>query len=287
MLSKKINIIISLTIVSILILASLPVHAGDKAPSWKASWISVTTPPAPNQWICYRKIVRLDKAPRQALARIGADSKYWLWINGKLVVFEGQLKRGPTPQDTYYDQVDLTKHLQKGDNTIAVLLWYFGKHGFSHKSSGQAGLVFDATIDGTRLLSDTSWKAMVHPSFGNTGKPRPNKRLPESNIRFDAAKEPVGWQQPGFDDSSWPEAVSYGMPPCAPWNKLIKRPIPLWKDFGLKSYVNADAKLRRLLRILDILPLQWRYRNVTNGLPTRETLSVDLEAWRRRAGRTT
>ena len=192
-----------------------------------------------NQWTCFRKVVHLDQLPRQAVARIAADSKYWLWINGELVVFEGQLKRGPTPNDTYFDRVDLTKHLKRGDNTISVLLWYFGKHGFSHKSSGKSGLVFDAQVDGKALLSDGSWKAIMHPAYGNTGGPHPNFRLPESNIRFDAQSELLGWQNPGFDDSAWPTAAEFGVAPCAPWNALIERPIPLWKDFGLKNYVNA------------------------------------------------
>ncbi len=192
-----------------------------------------------NQWTCFRKVVHLDQLPRQAVARIAADSKYWLWINGELVVFEGQLKRGPTPNDTYFDRVDLTKHLQQGDNTISVLLWYFGKHGFSHNSSGKAGLVFDAQVDGQPLLSDRDWKAIIHPAYGNTGEPHPNYRLPESNIRFDAQRDLLGWQNPGFDDSSWAAAAEYGSAPCAPWNALIERPIPLWKDFGLKNYVNA------------------------------------------------
>ena len=95
-------------------------------------------PVGSNQWICYRKTINLAEAPTQAMARIAVDSKYWLWINGEPVVFEGQLKRGPTPKDTYFDRVDLTKYLRKGDNTIAVLVWYFGKDGFSHKSSGKA-----------------------------------------------------------------------------------------------------------------------------------------------------
>lgn len=199
-------------------------------------------PPAgANQWISFRKVIQLDDAPLKAVARIAADSKYWLWINGEMVVFEGQLKRGPTPNDTYYDRVDLTPHLRKGDNTIAALLWYFGKHGFSHNSSGKAGLIFDAEIDGAVLLSDASWKAVVHPAYENTGAPHPNFRLPESHIRFDARNDVVGWQKPGFDDSTWPVAEEFGVAPCAPWNQLIERPIPLWKDFGLKEYVNADA----------------------------------------------
>ena len=93
----------------------------------------------------------LEAAPRRAVARIAVDSKYWLWINGELVVFEGQLKRGPNPNDTYYDRVDLTGHLQKGENTVAILVWYYGKDGFSHKSSGKAGLVVDAEVDGKPL----------------------------------------------------------------------------------------------------------------------------------------
>ena len=204
---------------------------------------NLSTAPSPlkgvNQWSCYRNVVDLDEAPRQAVARISADSKYWLWINGELVVFEGQLKRGPSPNDTYYDVVDLAPHLTKGENTIALLLWYFGKHGFSHKSSGKAGLVFAAEVDGKPLLSDGSWMAMTHPAYENTGEPHPNMRLPESNIRFDARNDIAGWEQPGFDDTSWLPAAEYGRPPCAPWNQLVERPIPLWKDFGLKDYVNA------------------------------------------------
>lgn len=206
----------------------------------KAEAFRDTAPPAgSNQWISFRKGIRLDQDPRQAIARISADSKYWLWVNGERVIFEGQLKRGPTPKDTYYDRVDLTKYLKQGDNTIAVLLWYFGKTGFSHNSSGKAGLLFDAEIDGSPVLSDASWKAMPHPAYGHTSAPYPNFRMPESYVRFDARHDLTGWQQPGFDDSAWPSALNYGVAPCAPWNQLVERPIPQWKDFGLKAYVNA------------------------------------------------
>lgn len=198
-------------------------------------------PKGANLWSCFRKTISLDQVPTKAQARISADSKYWLWINGERVVFEGQLKRGPTPQDTYFDRVDLKGYLKKGENTIAVLLWYFGKSGFSHNSSGQAGLLFDAEIDGDLLLSGASWKAIIHPAYENTGAPHPNFRLPESNLRFDARKDIVGWELPNFDDSGWPVAELLGQAPCAPWNRLVERPIPLWKDFGLKEYVNAEA----------------------------------------------
>ena len=215
--------------------STFDLSTGEKSPQTNGPQAD----PNANQWTCFRTEIDLEKDPTSAIARIAADSKYWLWINGELAVFEGQLKRGPTPSDTYFDRVDLTKFLRKGKNTIAILLWYFGKDGFSHKSSGQPGLVFDAQIDGKPLLSGADWKVRLHPAFENTGAPHPNYRLPESNIRFDARKDLAGWQNPGFDDSAWPSANALGVPPCAPWNNLIERPIPQWKDFGLKDYANA------------------------------------------------
>ena len=82
---------------------------------WKARWISSgTTPEQPNTWLNYRYTADLPALPSSVVARIGADSKYWLWVNGRLVVFEGGLKRGPNPQDTYYDEVELAPYLVKG-----------------------------------------------------------------------------------------------------------------------------------------------------------------------------
>jgi hypothetical protein len=169
------------------------------------------------------------------------DSKYWLWINGQLVVFEGGLKRGPTPNDTYYDKIDLSRYLIKGQNCIAVLLWYFGKDGFSHKSSGQAGFLFEADIDGTILSSDRSWKIKRHEAYGDTQPPHPNYRLSESNIHFDARKDMIGWYLPDHNDSDWQEPQEFGIPPVAPWNHLWKRPIPLWKDYGLQDYPDSPS----------------------------------------------
>ena len=206
---------------------------------WRADWIGVIGGSKHNSWICYRKKVRLDEAPEAAVARIACDSKYWLWVNGELVVFEGQLKRGPTPSDTYFDRVDLTESLRAGENTIAVLVWHFGRHGFSHNSSGKAALLFDADVDGTPLLSDASWRARVHPAFGTTDPPLGNVRQPESNVRFDARHDIGDWQSPDYDDSGWGPPTPFGKPPTAPWNALYERPIPQWADSGLVEYADA------------------------------------------------
>lgn len=192
-----------------------------------------------NLWTCYRKRITLQRKPERAIARIAVDSKYWLWINGRMVVREGGLKRGPNPQDTYFDTVDLTTYLSQGENQIAVLAWYFGKDGFSHKSSGKPGLLVELEADGVALPSDRSWKCLRHPSFG-TASNQPNFRLAESSVRYDARQEPGDWTGLNYDDHGWSVPEEFGAPPVAPWNRLWERSIPQWRDFGLKDYLNAS-----------------------------------------------
>ena len=228
-----------LRLLTLFLIAAFPPLAPAQTP-WQAEWIGVE--PAPrdtNLWLAYRKTFRLNEVPRKAVARVAVDSKYWLWVNGERVVFEGGLKRGPTPEDTYFDVVDLSGRLRQGENVVAVLVWYFGKDGFSHRSSGRAGLVMEADLGGTALRTDSTWKVFVHPAFGAAGPPYPNFRLSEFNIRFDARLDPAGWTEPAYDDAAWPNAASFGRPPAAPWNRLVERPIPLWKDFGIRPYTNA------------------------------------------------
>ena len=206
---------------------------------WQAQWIGIPhAEKDTNLWTAFRKEFFISNISKSANVKIATDSKYWLWVNGKLVIFEGELKRGPNPHDTYYDELDLAKYLVKGENTVAVLTWYWGRNGFDHKNSGKSALLFEATLDGGKIISDETWKSIRHPAFGNTGMPIPNYRLPEFNVYFDAQKDLPLWNQPYFDDQLWTQATAYGVPPVSPWNNLVTRPIPFWKDSGLLNYSN-------------------------------------------------
>lgn len=207
--------------------------------NWQAEWIGIPhAEKETNIWTSFRKQISIDKISTKVLTKISTDSKYWMWVNGKMIVFEGQLKRGPNPQDTYYDEIDLKPYLKSGKNTISILTWYWGRDGYDHKNSGKSALLFEMVVGDEKIISDSTWKAIRHPAFGNTGEPFPNYRLPEFNIYFDAQKDLPLWNQPDFDDHAWVNASSYGKPPVGPWNNLVKRPIPFWKDSGLMPYTN-------------------------------------------------
>lgn len=214
--------------------ASRGIQAADVV--WKSGEQGSARKAAPNQWFCFRRQFDLPEKPSTCLALVACDSKYWLWVNGQQIVFAGQLKRGPSPTGSYYDTIDIGPYLQEGENTIALLMWYFGKHGFSHRDSGSPSLLFELNTGSKSIVSDSRWKAKRHPAFGNTDDPQPNYRLPESNIRFNAQNDISGWELPGFDDSKWDAALEIAKPNGGLGSELVERPIPQWKDFGLRNY---------------------------------------------------
>lgn len=229
----------------LLLLACIGTFASAEVKTdWKAQWINTERcQSASNTWLAYRKTVSIDEVPATLTAHIAADSKYWLWINGRLAVFEGGLKRGSSPYDTYYDSVEIAPYLVSGENTIAVLVWHFGKNGFSHVNSGLAALLFEAIAPGIEIVSDKSWRCGVYDAYQNTEAPYPNYRLSESNIRFDARLAEEGWNLPGFKNT-FPGAEIASVVGKAPLGQLVKRPIPMFKDFGLRDYpdIRQSAK---------------------------------------------
>ncbi len=223
----------------VLLTCCLSIAAFAETTGWKAKRITAKeSQNETNTWIDFRRDIDLDKVPGKAIAKIACDSKYWLWVNGELAVFEGQLKRGPNPRDTYYDEVDISPFLRKGRNSVAVLVWYFGKDGFSHSSSGEAGLVFQC--DDMGLISDERWLGRLDKAFDDTGRPKPNFRLPESNIKFNAQVGNFEWTKLNAKLRGFGPVNVLGAAESAPWNRLVLRPVPLWKDFGIRNYENAD-----------------------------------------------
>ena len=191
-------------------------------------------------WWVFRKTLDINKDIEKASMRIAADTKYWLWINGKQVVFEGGLKRGPNPQDTYIDIFDHVDGLKKGKNTIAVLVWYLGKSGFSHRNSGHAGLFFELTVNNKKFTGDNTWKVSRHPAYYVPEGESPNFRLSESNIGFDASMD-IRFTDKLFNDSKWNNCRILSAN-AADWNNFIPRPIPQWKDSGLKKYTIIEHR---------------------------------------------
>jgi alpha-L-rhamnosidase len=131
----------------------------------QAQWIWQAEDGPANTWVAFRQVFDLEQIPEKAIANIATDTKYWLWINGELVLFEGGLARGPMPNGSYFDQVEIGPFLKTGTNTVAILVWYWGKTAKTHEDSGKGGLLFSADLGETVVNSDQSWKMKVHPAY--------------------------------------------------------------------------------------------------------------------------
>jgi hypothetical protein len=74
-------------------------------------------PQAPETHGLFRKTVHLDQVPDRAPARVTADSRYALFVNGQ-EVFRGPIRS--QPRRLHYDLFDLAPYLQPGENVLAV-----------------------------------------------------------------------------------------------------------------------------------------------------------------------
>ena len=215
----------------------------EEKTDWTAKWIwDKDNLTEKNVWMSFYKNVTLESKPEELIAHISADSKYWLYINGETVVFEGSVKRGPTKNSGYYDSIDVAPYLKKGENSICALVWFWDNEtSYSYSGSGQGGFIFEAKNSDVTIISDKSWKVKRNSAFVDSPLYPPNYRLPEYSIYFDAREEMADWLNETYDVSSWEEASEYANGGEGAYGKLYPRGIPFLKDYGLKSYENSDV----------------------------------------------
>ncbi len=208
---------------------------------WKAKWIwGKENLTEKNVWMCFNKKVSLDKIPEELTACISADSKYWLYINGETVVFEGSVKRGPDKNSGYYDSIDIAPYLKEGENSICALVWFWDNEtSYSYSSSGQGGFLFEAIGERITIISDKSWKVKRNSAYVDSPLYPPNYRLAEYSIYYDARKDIGDWINETYDVSSWENATEYAVGGEGAYGKLYPRGIPFLKDYGLKDYENS------------------------------------------------
>jgi len=214
-----------------------------------SSWIWDSGDPNPqNYYLLVRKTFTLDKLPKTANAFISAYAYADVSINGRL------LERCPIdcdPQYQCYDKFSILSYLHKGKNCITAVVQNFGV-GLHSQMNARGGFFFQGKLryaDGssTNLLSDSTWKVTQAKSWNTQSPVRDSGHLIGFVEDFDARLWPDGWQDAGFDDSTWENAKVIGIPPVAPWNSMvvIERPhldrkivLPVreWKSGNLMVY---------------------------------------------------
>lgn len=215
-----------------------------------ASWIWDSGAENPqNYYLHVRKSFHLEKLPKEADAFISAYAYADVYLNGKL------LERCPMncdPEYQCYDHFNILSYLHKGDNCITAVVQNFGV-GLHSQMDARGGFFFQGKLNYAgsstiNLLSDHSWKVTPAKAWNTQARFRdPNAHLIGFVEEFDARLWPEGWQNPGFNDSTWEDAKIIGVPPVAPWNSLVVterpqlarkiiKPVRKWKTGNLMVY---------------------------------------------------
>lgn len=189
-----------------------------KPEDWTGVWISDTLDreyePAP----MFRKTFNVDKVDRNALLYIAAAGYYQVWINGERV--------GDSHMDpgyTHYDRRNLYathrvgKLLHQGENVITAVagngfyncqskaVWDFETARWRNRPAIICEILAENDNAERKpiVATDSTWLTATGPyTYNNI----------YSGDRYDARLEPQGWQQSGFDDSSWSRAVAVASP---------------------------------------------------------------------------
>ncbi len=153
--------------------------------------------------ILFRRVFTLEKTPEKALVTVTADDRYKLYINGVFV------SEGPAPayHDGYgYDIVDVTRYLSPGENTVAAHTYYQGLINRVWQSGDRRhGFAFELCADGKTVLgSDETFLTHRHTGYSYTGRAGYDTQFLQ---KYDSRSPEVGFELPGFDDSSWERAT--------------------------------------------------------------------------------
>ena len=221
--------------------------------AWKARWIwddynRETT----NIYVCLRKRVMLERAPRAADLWCTANSFYRLFINGQPVWM------GPNPNEPpwkYYDYYDVGRLLRSGENAIAALCYNLGL-GTHFYGAGPGGFLLQAEVElegGRRveIVTDSTWRTAL-PRWYSRYAPQ---MLWASGFQetFDLRREVADWTT-NFTETPekmrWGWAAEYGTPPDPPYVYMLPREIPY-----LRQTPAAPAKV--LYVRLGSLPPDW------------------------------
>lgn len=202
-----------------------------------ANWIWQKQNTNPNDMVVFRKTFNLDELVATAVTYISVDTKYWLYLNGKLVIFEGGLFRESLPGCGYADKVDISAFLQAGENVIALLCWYYGNQGRNNIDSTHAGLIFECESLG--IYSDSSFKCQRHPAYFETGEPNPSYLYGGHNIGFDANLDISNFPAYDFDDKDFENSEVFEN---IYWGALYERPIPQIRISDIKKCTEISCK---------------------------------------------
>ena len=218
---------------------------------WNARWIFHPTASGTGYGVFHlRKTFKLEEKPKSFVIHVSADNRYRLFVNGQPVCF------GPARGDILnwcYETIDIAKYLNRGDNTLASVVWNFGEHRPLAQFTIRTAFILQGNTAKEEIVNTNSdWLVTENKAYKPvpiTGELVPGFYCAGPGDEVDATLYPWGWEQSNFDDSKWLKAGIiynpgvprglYGYSGHSGW-KLVPREIPLMEE--------KKVRLRQIVR---------------------------------------
>ncbi|MBN2308552.1 MAG: alpha-L-rhamnosidase N-terminal domain-containing protein, partial [Candidatus Hydrogenedentes bacterium] len=263
--------------------------AQDIGASLQRHMIWAESAPAGTQvYAAFRRVFRVDSAPKSAVLHIFADSRYILWLNGRYI------ERGPCrfdPQEPAYDSVDVTSEIREGDNVLAVLVHHYHDGRATDDPTAlngrmmrhQPGLAARLDLelpDGQpcSIVTDAEWRVTTDTSY----RPSPVSwaSVPDN---IDARIDEGDWAALDYDDAAWQHSIAVD---GSLWGGLVPRAIPMLREepFVPQKVVRAPGvEAGQGMPLGDALPLtleaeQEAVIDVGRAVLAYEVLDFDAQA---------
>jgi len=197
-------------------------ETGLRDGDWRAKWIWRQTSVVPDQYTYARKEFTLGAAPIvRARAYVSGDQQYELYVNGTRA---GKGQAYCYPDSQYYETLDVT-HLLSAGAPNALALVYSWQGATKGHPAGYPGCIAQVSVlhaDGTTdvLTTDGTWRVRQGAWLPGTQRDLEGD-LVDYTENINGPDIPVGWESPGFDDTTWAAATVLGPAGAKPWTHLI------------------------------------------------------------------
>ena len=178
--------------------------------------------PGPDEYTYARHEFTLSSSPVvRARVYVSGDQQYELYLNGTRV---GKGQAYSFPDSQYYETLDATSVLRPGARNAAAIVSSWQGPTKGHPA-GKPGVIAQISVlhaDGQRelVVTDDAWRVRVGAWSAGTQRDLEGD-LVDFTENIVGPELPVGWEAPGFDDSTWARATVVGPAGVAPWRHLV------------------------------------------------------------------
>jgi len=204
---------------------------------WKANWIAPQNVNLKEFGVYhFRKNFDLNQKPNTFVINVSGDNRYRIFVNGNYI------GAGPARGDLMhwnFETFEIASHLRKGKNTIAAVVWNFGKYTPVAQISNQTGFILQGNSASEEMVNtNNTWKVIENKAYNPLkvdGEKLQTYIVVGCGEEIDASKYPFNWEKTDFNDIFWDHAQALepgyptGTSSGAGWY-LVKRTIPQMEE---------------------------------------------------------